>query len=280
MVGTHEPDHVKTFTALLGSAVIKEPSFNFAGVTGNSKAFRGTAVAFEDLATGANKEQAPLIQFREATDDRGRSPAASPRCRSEGRPSRPAPRVRRHGRVRGRRRRCSSCLRGSVLESARPEPPSNFGARRATVARSTAPSAYVGGVGQRHRRAGSESRTQRSQRLSDVRRCQSDHRQEGVRARARDRGWEKISAAATALITNPPTNKHWPPGTLVGLAPWRAREAGRSVRARRRRLQGHEVRRVDDVDDIAIRKRIIKRLGSREESRQPSDPSRVTRETE
>ena len=213
-----------------------------------------------------------------------------PRCRSEGRPSRPAPRVRRHGRVRGRRRRCSSCLRGSVLESARPEPLSNFGARRATVARSTAPSAYVGGVGQRHRRAGSESRRQRSHRLSDVRRCQSDQGRTvrrgfaRARARARDRGWEKrwekISAAATALITNPPTNKHWPPGTLVGLAPWRAREAGRSVRARRRRLQGHEVRRVDDVDDIAIRRQIIKRLGSREESRQPSDPSRVTRETE
>lgn len=190
VVGTHEPDHVKTFKALLGSAVIKEPSFNFAGVTGNSKAFRGTAVAFEDLATGANKEQAPLIQFREATDDRGRSPAASPRCRSEGRPSRPAPRVRRHGRVRGRRRRCSSCLRGSVLESARPEPPSNFGARRATVARSTAPSAYVGGVGQRHRRAGSESRTQRSQRLSDVRRCQSDQGRTVRRGFARARATE------------------------------------------------------------------------------------------
>ena len=133
VVGTHEPDHVKTFKALLGSAVIKEPSFNFAGVTGNSKAFRGTAVAFEDLATGANKEQAPLIQFREATDDRGRSPAAGPRCRSEGRPSRPAPRVRRHGRVRGRRRRCSSCIRGSVLE-----PPDR--SRRPTSARAEQPS--------------------------------------------------------------------------------------------------------------------------------------------
>lgn len=64
VVGMHERDHVKAFKALLGSAAIKEPSFNFRGVTGNPSAFRSTAVAFEDLATAAYKGQAPLIQSR------------------------------------------------------------------------------------------------------------------------------------------------------------------------------------------------------------------------
>lgn len=64
VVGMHERDHVKAFRALLGTAAIKEPSFNFRGVTGNPSAFRSTAVAFEDLAVAAYKEQAPLIQSR------------------------------------------------------------------------------------------------------------------------------------------------------------------------------------------------------------------------
>jgi rubrerythrin len=64
VVGMHERDHVKAFRALLGSAAIKEPNFNFGGVTGNPSAFRSTAVAFEDLAVAAYKEQAPLIQSR------------------------------------------------------------------------------------------------------------------------------------------------------------------------------------------------------------------------
>jgi rubrerythrin len=62
VVGMHERSHVKAFKGLLGSAAIKEPTFNFHGVTGDPGAFRSTAVAFEDLAVAAYKQQAPLIQ--------------------------------------------------------------------------------------------------------------------------------------------------------------------------------------------------------------------------
>jgi rubrerythrin len=65
VVGAHERAHVRAFKAVLGSAAIKEPSFNFHGVTENPPAFRSTAVAFEDLATAAYKEQAPRIQSRQ-----------------------------------------------------------------------------------------------------------------------------------------------------------------------------------------------------------------------
>lgn len=64
VVGMHERDHVRVFKALLGSAAIKEPSFDFGGVTGNPTAFRSTAVAFEDLAVAAYKEQAPKIHSK------------------------------------------------------------------------------------------------------------------------------------------------------------------------------------------------------------------------
>jgi len=64
VVGMHERAHVKAFKQLLGPAAIKEPTFNFHGVTENQDAFRSTAVAFEDLATAAYKEQAPLIQSK------------------------------------------------------------------------------------------------------------------------------------------------------------------------------------------------------------------------
>jgi rubrerythrin len=64
VVGVHEREHVKAFKSVLGSAAIKQPSFNFHGVTENPKAFRSTAVAFEDLATAAYKEQAPKIKSR------------------------------------------------------------------------------------------------------------------------------------------------------------------------------------------------------------------------
>ena len=64
VVGMHERAHVKAFKQLLGSAAIKEPAFNFHGVTENPDAFRSTAVAFEDLATAAYKEQAPLIKSK------------------------------------------------------------------------------------------------------------------------------------------------------------------------------------------------------------------------
>jgi Ferritin-like domain len=61
VVGMHERAHVTAFKELLGSAAIKEPHFDFHGVTENPSAFRSTAVAFEDLAVAAYKQQAPLI---------------------------------------------------------------------------------------------------------------------------------------------------------------------------------------------------------------------------
>jgi hypothetical protein len=62
VVGSHERAHVKAFQSVLGSAGIKEPNFNFHGVTDNPRLFRSTAVAFEDLAVRAYKEQLPLIR--------------------------------------------------------------------------------------------------------------------------------------------------------------------------------------------------------------------------
>ena len=64
VVGGHERDHVRAFKAQLKSAAIKEPKFNFHGVTENPKAFRSTAVAFEDLAVAAYKEQAPKLKSK------------------------------------------------------------------------------------------------------------------------------------------------------------------------------------------------------------------------
>lgn len=64
VVGMHERAHVAAFKQLLGSEAIKEPAFNFHGVTENQDAFRSTAVAFEDLATAAYKQQAPLIKSK------------------------------------------------------------------------------------------------------------------------------------------------------------------------------------------------------------------------
>jgi rubrerythrin len=64
VVGSHERDHVRAFKSVLGSTAIKEPHFDFRGVTENQKAFRSTAVAFEDLAAAAYKEQAPKIRSR------------------------------------------------------------------------------------------------------------------------------------------------------------------------------------------------------------------------
>lgn len=64
VVGAHERAHVKAFKGVLGSAAIKQPNFNFHGVTSNPDAFRSTAVAFEDLATAAYKGQAPNLRSR------------------------------------------------------------------------------------------------------------------------------------------------------------------------------------------------------------------------
>lgn len=65
VVGSHERAHVAGFQAALGKAAVKEPSFNFHGTTDNPAQFRATAVAFEDLAVGAYKEQLPKLQSRE-----------------------------------------------------------------------------------------------------------------------------------------------------------------------------------------------------------------------
>ncbi len=65
VVGSHERAHVRGFRAVLGSKAVKEPSFNFHGVTDSPKSFRATAVAFEDLAVGAYKEQLPKIQSKQ-----------------------------------------------------------------------------------------------------------------------------------------------------------------------------------------------------------------------
>jgi rubrerythrin len=62
VVGSHERAHVAAFRAVLGHAGVKRPHFNFHGVTENAKSFRATAVAFEDLAVGAYKEQLPSIR--------------------------------------------------------------------------------------------------------------------------------------------------------------------------------------------------------------------------
>jgi len=64
VVGMHERAHVKAFKQLLGSKAIKEPKFDFHGVTESANTFRSTAVAFEDLATAAYKGQAPMITSR------------------------------------------------------------------------------------------------------------------------------------------------------------------------------------------------------------------------
>ncbi len=65
IVGSHERAHVKALQELLGDAAIKRPRFDFQGVTENQSLFRETAVAFEDLAVAAYKEEAPRIQSPE-----------------------------------------------------------------------------------------------------------------------------------------------------------------------------------------------------------------------
>jgi hypothetical protein len=62
VVGSHERAHVAAFRAVLGRAAARRPHFNFDGATESAKSFRATAVAFEDLAVGAYKEQLPSIR--------------------------------------------------------------------------------------------------------------------------------------------------------------------------------------------------------------------------
>ena len=65
IVGSHERAHVRAFQEVLGSAARPQPGFDFHGVTDHAGSFRATAVAFEDLAVGAYKNQLPLIQSPE-----------------------------------------------------------------------------------------------------------------------------------------------------------------------------------------------------------------------
>lgn len=62
VVGSHERAHVSAFRTVLARGAVKRPHFDFHGVTENAKSFRATAVAFEDLAVGAYKEQLPSIR--------------------------------------------------------------------------------------------------------------------------------------------------------------------------------------------------------------------------
>ncbi len=64
VVGAHERAHVAAFRKVLGSHAVAKPTFDFRGQTEDPAAFRDTAVAFEDLAVAAYKDQAPLIQGR------------------------------------------------------------------------------------------------------------------------------------------------------------------------------------------------------------------------
>jgi hypothetical protein len=64
VVGAVERAHVKAFQSLLGRKAIKRPSFDFQGVTEDSKKFLKTAVAFEDLAVAAYKGAASQLQSK------------------------------------------------------------------------------------------------------------------------------------------------------------------------------------------------------------------------
>jgi rubrerythrin len=65
VVGAHEREHVRALRAVLGPVAIARPRFDYRGVTEDPSAFRDTAVAFEDLAVAAYKEQAPRVQSKE-----------------------------------------------------------------------------------------------------------------------------------------------------------------------------------------------------------------------
>ena len=64
VVGAVERAHVQALRSALGSAAVARPTFNFAGVTKDQRQFLKTAVAFEDLAVGAYKAQAPRIRSK------------------------------------------------------------------------------------------------------------------------------------------------------------------------------------------------------------------------
>jgi rubrerythrin len=62
VVGGHERAHVRALRDVLGSRAAKRAHFDFRGATEDAERFRRTAVAFEDLAVGAYKAQAPRVR--------------------------------------------------------------------------------------------------------------------------------------------------------------------------------------------------------------------------
>jgi len=62
VVGAHERAHVTAFRRVLGTQAVAVPRFDFRGTTEEPEAFRKTAVAFEDLAVAAYKDQIPLLR--------------------------------------------------------------------------------------------------------------------------------------------------------------------------------------------------------------------------
>lgn len=65
VVGAVERAHVAAFRQLLGAKAIKRPRFDFQGTTEQQRAFLKTAVAFEDLAVAAYKDQAPRLRSKD-----------------------------------------------------------------------------------------------------------------------------------------------------------------------------------------------------------------------
>jgi hypothetical protein len=61
IVGAHERAHVSALRDALGGAAVARPRFDFHGKTEEPKAFRDTAVAFEDLSVAAYKGQLSRI---------------------------------------------------------------------------------------------------------------------------------------------------------------------------------------------------------------------------
>ena len=61
VVGAHERAHVAALQEALGSAAVKQPTFDFRGTTEDAATFRDRAVALEDTGVAAYKGQAPLI---------------------------------------------------------------------------------------------------------------------------------------------------------------------------------------------------------------------------
>jgi hypothetical protein len=59
-----ERAHVNASQKVLGKKAVRKPSCNFRGVTEDPDKFLKTAAAFEDLAVGANKGQAPRVKTR------------------------------------------------------------------------------------------------------------------------------------------------------------------------------------------------------------------------